>query len=42
MRWSDARVLSESMRSAIPYLVAVTLIGLAVSFAMAAPLHSPN
>jgi hypothetical protein len=30
------------MRAAIPYFVAVTLIGLAVWFAMAAPLHSFN
>jgi hypothetical protein len=28
--------------AAIPYLAAVTLIGLAVWFAMAAPLHSLN
>jgi hypothetical protein len=30
------------MRGSIPYLVAATLIGLAVWFAMSAPLHSIN
>jgi hypothetical protein len=30
------------MRGSIPYVVAVTLIGLAVWFALAAPLNSPN
>jgi len=37
-----ARSYGRSMRGSIPYLVAATLIRLAVWFAMSAPLHSIN
>jgi len=37
-----ARWYRRSMRRLSPYLAAVILIGLAVWFALAAPLNSPN